>query len=1038
MFLVLPTDIRAAKEPLRVGVFQNKPIVFYENGPKGLFVEVMDYVARKEGLDIAYVKCELKQCLAMLKSNELDLMTSLGETPQRLEHFEFSREPIWTFWGTVYSSGRLINDVFDLKHKRVGVRRNNKTSLAIKKLVTQLGIPVEFVEYDNYEAAFSALKEFAVDAVAANNSYAFSEFKKNPGFHKTAIVFNPFSAYFAIAKKGGDPELLNTIDTHVRVLKASPTSLYYEFPKKWFSFPDASWTPRRFMLAMGGALLGVVLLMALWRFRSVIRFNRQLKRIISKQERTEKDLKRSEERFRRMFENSHSVMMITDPASGRILDANPAAAGFYGWATDELRVMTLEDINSLEWHEVRDEMASAHRESRNSLMFKHLLKNGQTRDVEVYSGPIEIDGQSMLYSIIHDVTDRSLMERQLRENESRLQLLFEKAADALYLCRPDGRLVQVNEQACRVTGYTEDDLLNMNLADIDAGQGTPEGLAAFFNAMTTSRRPRFESECIRKDGSTFPVEITCSLLNISDGPFIMGLARDITARKAAEAAIRESEKKYRAMLESMDDAIYICSRDFRIKYMNPAMIKLAGRDATGDICFRAIHNQEHKCDWCSHERVMNGEFIKTEFSDPKTEKVFNVSHSPVKHGDGTVSMLTVLRDITEVRRLESRMQQVQKLESIGSLASGIAHDFNNLLFPIVGQAELLLEDLPRAGREYERVQEIYTAGKRGRDLVKQILAFSRQGEQQIMAVEFQGLLREVLRLSRSSIPANIRIHSDIRDGCNRVMADPTQLHQIAMNLITNAYQAIDKTDGRITVALKEVLLDRRKNPDILLESGLYLKMTVSDNGSGIPPGVMGKIFDPYFTTKKKGEGTGLGLSLVFGIVKELKGDIHVQSDPGQGTCFTVFLPVVEPRAGGGDPEFAEEKDNTGSERILLVDDEPAIARLEAQLLERMGYDVTFRTDSREALVDFQKNPGAYDMVITDMSMPRMTGDRLSRAVLALRPDIPVIVCTGFSELMNPETAEQIGIKGFLMKPVVRSELAGLVRRILDESAGSKA
>jgi nitrogen-specific signal transduction histidine kinase/ActR/RegA family two-component response regulator len=394
-------------------------------------------------------------------------------------------------------------------------------------------------------------------------------------------------------------------------------------------------------------------------------------------------------------------------------------------------------------------------------------------------------------------------------------------------------------------------------------------------------------------------------------------------------------------------------------------------------------------------------------------------------------VLLSLTDITEQKKLTSRLQQAQKLESIGSLSGGIAHDFNNLLFPIIGLSELLLEDLTPSSPEYEKVQEILKAGNRGSQLVNQILSFSRQETQKKVPVRIQKVVKEVIKLARSTIPADIKITQCIDPDCGLVMADPTQLHQIAMNLVTNAYHAVEKNTGCIDIKVKAIRLDSGNLIDENQSPGKYAVLVVADNGVGISPTNLEKIFDPYFTTKEKGKGTGLGLSTVYGIVKEHQGDIKVYSEPGIGTTFKVFLPLMQKT----DPVESDEKVEimeTGKETILLVDDEISIVRLERQMLERLGYKVTARTSSMDALEAFKSRPEKYDLVISDMNMPNMNGIQLAKEIQKTRPDMPIVLCTGFSERISREITKKIGIKGFLMKPVAKAEMAGVVRKILDE------
>ncbi|HSO18389.1 MAG TPA: ATP-binding protein, partial [Desulfosarcina sp.] len=366
-------------------------------------------------------------------------------------------------------------------------------------------------------------------------------------------------------------------------------------------------------------------------------------------------------------------------------------------------------------------------------------------------------------------------------------------------------------------------------------------------------------------------------------------------------------------------------------------------------------------------------------------------------------------------------------------AGGIAHDFNNILFPIVGLSEMLIEDLPDGSFDHENAAEIHKAARRAGDLVKQILSFSRQIEQRKMPIRIQPVLKEIVKLMRATIPSNISITQSIPADCGMVLADPTQIHQIAMNLITNAYHAVEASGGRITIGLKEARMTEGELVGTDAKPGNYAVLSIADTGHGIDPRVIDKIFDPYFTTKTQGKGTGLGLAVVYGIVKDHGGFLQVDSEVGQGSTFSVHLPILND-AGEENPSADDIGINaTGSESILLVDDEAAVVKLEKQMLERMGYHIEERVSSIEALKAFEAKPDAFDLVITDMTMPHMTGDQLARKLMSIRKDIPVIICTGFSERIDNEKAAALGVKGVLFKPVVKSDMARMIRKVLDEA-----
>jgi len=380
---------------------------------------------------------------------------------------------------------------------------------------------------------------------------------------------------------------------------------------------------------------------------------------------------------------------------------------------------------------------------------------------------------------------------------------------------------------------------------------------------------------------------------------------------------------------------------------------------------------------------------------------------------------------------EKQLQQVMKLQAIGTLAGGIAHDFNNILFPIVGYTELTMDDIPKDSPAKQNLEEILKATNRAKELVQQILMFSRQNCQERKPLQVQYLIKEALKLLRATIPSSIAIECDIDKTCGPIKGDPTQIHQVIMNLCTNAYHAMQETGGNLEVSLKEIDISYEQSIErVGMKVGKHLELQVKDSGHGMEPLVMERIFEPYYTTKEQGKGTGLGLSVIHGIVKNHGGDITVSSLPRQGATFKVYLPIID------EMEVEIETDEpaiaiTGKERILLIDDEEQIIDIEQQILERLGYHVTSKTDSQEALEEFAAQPDRFDLVITDMTMPKMTGDQLARRMMAIKPQIPVILCTGFNATISEEKALAMGIVKFVMKPIVKDELASTIRTVLD-------
>lgn len=406
-------------------------------------------------------------------------------------------------------------------------------------------------------------------------------------------------------------------------------------------------------------------------------------------------------------------------------------------------------------------------------------------------------------------------------------------------------------------------------------------------------------------------------------------------------------------------------------------------------------------------------------------------------------MTAVIHDLTAIRQaeeekklLDAQLQQSKKMEAIGTLAGGIAHDFNNILCPIIGYSEILKDDVPDDSHLQKYINRIFDSAMRAKDLAEQILTFSRQEGQDTKPLKLQPIIKEALKLLRSSIPSTIDIHKDIDPDCGVVTANLTKIHQIVMNLATNAYHAMEETGGSLKVHLKQVRLgaDQSVSPDLM--PGEYALLKVSDTGVGIEKDIMDKIFDPYFTTKDTQKGTGLGLSIVQGIVKGYNGGIRIFSQPGKGTEIQVYLPIIDREINDNNTTRSESVQG-GSERILLVDDEVDIVKMEKEVLERLGYRVATCTTGVEALEVFKKNPDSFDLIMTDMSMPGMTGDQLAMEIKNSHPKMPVIICTGFNDRINEEKCRAMGIQGYVRKPMIRRKMAKIIRSILDKSEESR-
>ncbi|MBC8438339.1 MAG: PAS domain S-box protein [Deltaproteobacteria bacterium] len=640
---------------------------------------------------------------------------------------------------------------------------------------------------------------------------------------------------------------------------------------------------------------------------------------------------------------------------------------------------------------------------------------------------------------VRDLEDKLLEFNHSLEEFHRSQEYLEKLISytnaPIIVWDPTTRITLFNPAFEHLTDYTAKEILGKKLKMLFPESSRDELLIKIENALSGEYWDSVEIPVFHKNGNVLTILWNSSNIYAKDGMtvlFTIAQGYDITKRKQAEEALKESEEQYRSMMEAMDDATYICSSDFRIEYMNPAMIKRTGYDATGESCHKVMHGLEEKCPWCTHEKVMKGEHITYEVVSPKDNRTYLVSNSLIVHTDESVSKLTIFHDITEFKKMELHIQRTQRIESLGILAGGIAHDFNNILFPVIGHTEMLLDDVPEDSPFRNSLNEIYTNALRARDLVKQILTFSNQDTVELKLMKMQPVVKEALKLIRSTIPTTIDIKQDINADCGLIKADPIQIYQIVMNLLTNAYHAMEDTGGEMKVSLKKIELGKLDLIDPDMEPGTYACLIVADKGMGMNKELIGKIFDPYFSTKKQYKGTGMGLSFVHSIVKSMKGGIQVFSKPGKGTRFHVYLPVVK---SSSEQQVIQTKKPVqgGTEQILIVDDEKAIIKMGKNQLERLGYQVTSYTSSLEALDAFRANPDKFDLIITDMAMPNMSGNKLSAELIKIRPNIPILLCTGFSEIISEKKAASLGIKGFILKPIGTKDLAKKIREVLGKN-----
>jgi PAS domain S-box-containing protein len=999
--------------------------------------------------------------------------------------------------------------------------------------------------------------------------------------------------------------------------------------------------------------------------------------------------------YRSLFENNHAVMLLIDPETAAIRDANPAACAYYGWSQEQLKALRIDEINTLTREEIFTQMQLALAEKRRNFFFKHRRADGSVRDVEIFSGPLTVRGQTLLYSIVHDITERKQAEDALRESKDRFRNLVESAPIGIFTTSSNGKALSINLAMARILDCSSQEEAIKRYTDLSSQLYVhAERRDEFLCLMRTSNRVEdFEYQARTATGRIIWLSMNARISEHGEnGSFIIeGFATDITERKQSEEALRQSEERHRQIVESSTDAIIARAGEF-IAYANPAAVKLfrashaeglVGKryldlvhpddraesieriqkgwkekwiapprehrivaldgqvvdvESTGipvqyrgetqlfgvfrDITERkksekklqewrqlmdfiirhdpnaiAVYDENLRYIFVSerylddykvkdrniigkhhyqvfpemperwkqvHQRVLAGAVERSEEDSferldgsvdynrwecrpwyrpdgsiggmityteviterkraeealRESEEIFNafMEHCPVYvffkdenirpirlsqnyermlgrpveevlgkamdelfpadlakgmiaddlaviKGGRAIKVVEELNgrtfettkfpiqqygrptmlagftiDITERKladqhreKLEAQLRQAQKMEAIGTLAGGIAHDFNNILSIIIGNAEILeMSNISFSGNS--ELDQILSASKRAKQLVRQILAFSRQGEQQKLLMSLKPVVKETIEFLRSSIPSVIQIQHYIHHDVPAVIADPTQMQQVLMNLCTNAAHAMEKEGGVLKVELGPISVseeDARNDPEV--DRGEYVRLTVSDTGHGIEPTLIPRIFDPYFTTKGPEKGTGLGLSVVHGIIKSHGGIIKVYSEVGKGTVFHVLIP----KADGVEAKAEEKRFRAvplGKEKILVVDDEKHVVEMYQRMMGLLGYQVEARTSPLEAIEAVRANPRKYDLVLTDMTMPQMTGYALAKHLIEMQPDLPIILCTGFGDQINENKAQSVGILALLLKPVLFNDLANSLREVLDRN-----
>jgi PAS domain S-box-containing protein len=731
-------------------------------------------------------------------------------------------------------------------------------------------------------------------------------------------------------------------------------------------------------------------------------------------------------------------MICKAGTDGYFKQLNPAWEEVLGYAMDELLSTPYIDLIHPDDREKTRAEVKKQFSGIPSINFqnRYRCKDGSYKVLEWKTTPAS---RETLYCVVRDITAHKKTNDALNEIEERFRISIEHAIDGIALSE-NGRYFFANASYLKMFGYDRPDELVGKEITITVHPLDRERIISIYNLRLKGKTApeRYEFKGIRRDGTHNHIEITAVKINYKGRSLVSASFRDVTERKKAEKALKENEAKFRTLFDASPNPVALSSLESgKLADVNIKFCELTGftkKEVFGKTVTELGFYSEK-----DRKRVLRNlqESGRTDGLEVdykvKAGKVLNALLSTtIIHISDAPYLLSMFVDVTDLKRLEATLRQSRKMESIGTLAGGIAHDFNNILGIILGNAELAELRIKGQQPVDHNVDQIIEASLRGRQVVRQLLDFSRQTEQTKFTLTITPLIKESLKLLRSLIPANIDIRESYRDETYAALVDPAQIHQVIINLCTNASQAISEKGGVIDVAHDTVVITEQSGEQVDgPEPGRYIRLRISDTGHGISPENLERVFDPYFTSKEKETGTGLGLSVVHGIVKDCNGVINVTSERHRRTTFTILFPVSKSlmenhRSSTGDDL------PMGNERVLFIDDEQLLATIGQKMLEKLGYRAHYEKNPVTALELFESGPDQFDLVVTDMAMPKMTGPELALEIFKIKPDMPMILCTGHSENMDEILAEELGFKAFLVKPVKMQMLANAVRKALDK------
>ena len=1011
----------------RIGVWVNVPPYAFLNQagkPQGIFVDYVEALEKKLETKFKIVAVpSFADAWSKAMNKELDLLVAVTPSDRHLKYMNLSQTyhvvPVILVTRTDMP---LVSSIKAFNGKKVVVGKGHVTEQWIKRDFPA----IRLIPSDDYETGLRLVSEGGADAYAGAMAALTWQIKKHRITNLKIAAGTPYEYRVSIAVRKDWPGFIPIINKALQSIEDETRDSIYD---KWVAVRHEERVDWNYFWKVAGGV--AVLFMAA--ISIILIWNRSLRKEIDAKEKAEKALIESERQLSTLIGNLPGIAYrCLYDANWTMLYLSDGCETLTGYKPSELIDNRVKAFNELiiagDRNKINAEVRNAvDSSSPFTIEYRIIAKDGTEKWVwekgvalrEKDTGTIFFEG------FINDISDRKEVEKRLVKKEETLRGIFNAMPSGVVLVDFSGEVIFSNHRMAEMFACSQEDLVGSLYLDYTNGSETPEAEKKMFQLI------RGEIEFVslerlyrRKDGTTFIGHLSGRRLNHSDGTFwaLVGVITDITERKKAQSALVESEARYRALFDFNPIQTIVVDIEGRIVMYNFAKERSDGRiPSTGDMMYQD-YAARHEIDM--HRELL--ECIRTGATKSYSEMKYKDRFLNIRIASFSGGAIITSEDITEKKRLQGLLEQARRMEAIGTLSGGVAHEFNNILGIILGHAELAMDDIPKYVPAYEFLMEVKNAAIRGKDIVRQLLSYSHDYDHRKHPLDLADVVRESLPLLKTTTPATIGFDVALAGDGRTVMGDKNQIHQLLINLCGNAAQSMEETGGTLKIVLENHVATK---PRVFfgrqLEPGEYVRLTIADVGTGIPADIMENIFDPFFTTKTVDKGSGMGLAMVYGIIKGHGGFIELESNPRNGTRVYCYFPVVET-----DPAAVHKPQGLpeGKKTILFVDDEAALAKMGKKQLERLGYEVEATTDPSEALLKFRKSPEKYDLVITDMTMAPMTGDRLIKELVKIRPDIRTIICTGYSGRMDEREAARIGASGFIMKPVDREKLAEAIRR----------